>query len=113
MLGVKTLMLDWIYIQCKEQKMEKYFVKKDGKFLNTILEFDSKYFPAEKEAEEWVAYEQRKNPGSTYELFSWDGWMNAEVVKKLEETDCFTKINWNWDKKYIPVRDDEEDWDIT
>ena len=113
MLGVRTLMLDWIYIQCKEQIMKKYFVKKDGKFLNTVLEFGSKDFPEEKKAEEWVAYEQRKNPGSTYELFSWDGWMNVEVVKKLEESGCFNKINWNWDKKYIPERDDEEDWDIT
>lgn len=93
--------------------MKKYFVKKDGQFLKTVLEFDAKAYPAEKMAEEWVAYEQRKNPGSTYELFSWDGWMNVEVVKKLEETDCFTKINWNCDKKYIPERDDEEDWDIT
>lgn len=93
--------------------MKKYFVKKDGKFLNTVLEFDAKAYPAEKKAEEWVAHEQRKNPGSKYELFSWDGWMNVEVVKKLEESGCFTKINWNWDKKYIPERDDEEDWDIT
>lgn len=68
---------------------------------------DSKAYPAEKKAEEWVYYEQRKNPGSTYELFSWDGWMNVEVVKKLEETGHFNKINWNWDKKYIPGRDKE------
>lgn len=73
MLGVRTLMQDWIYIQCKEQIMKKYFVKKDGKFLNTVLEFDAKAYPAEKKAEEWVAHEQRKNPGSKYELFSWDG----------------------------------------
>ena len=66
--------------------MQKYFVKKDGKFLKTVLEFDAKAYPAEKMAEEWVAYEQRKNPDSTYELFSWDGWMNVEVVKKLEKT---------------------------
>ncbi len=33
--------------------------------------------------------------------------MNVEVVKKLEETGCFNKINWNWDKKYIPGRDKE------
>ena len=65
--------------------MKKYFVKKDGKFLNTVLEFDAKAYPAEKKAEEWVAHEQRKNPGSKYELFSWDGWMNVEVAKKLEE----------------------------
>lgn len=63
--------------------MKKYFVKKDGKFLKTVLELDSKAYPAEKKAEEWVSYEQRKNPGSTYELFSWDGWMNVEVVKEL------------------------------
>ena len=113
MLGVRTLIQDWIYIQCKEQIMKKYFVKKDGKFLNTVLEFDAKAYPAEKMAEEWVAHEQRKNPSSKYELFSWDGWMNVEVVKKLEESGCFNKINWNWDKKYIPERDDEEDWDIT
>ena len=93
--------------------MKKFFVKKDGKFLNTVLEFGSKDFPEEKKAEEWVAREQRKNPGSTYELFSWDGWMNVEVAKKLEENGFFTKINWNWDKKYIPARDDEDDWDIT
>ena len=94
--------------------MKKYFVKKDGKFLNTVLEFESNFnYPAETNAEEWVAYEQRKNPGSTYELFYWDGGMNEEVVKKLEESGSFTKINWNWDKKYIPERDDEEDWDIT
>lgn len=60
--------------------MKKYFVKKDGKFLNTVLEFGSKDFPEEKKAEYWVAYEQRKNPGSTYELFSWDGWMNVVVL---------------------------------
>lgn len=35
--------------------MKKYFVKKVGKFLNTVLEFDSKVYPAEKKAEEWVA----------------------------------------------------------
>ena len=87
--------------------MKKYFVKKDGKFLKTVLELDSKAYPAETNAEEWVAYEQRKNPGSTYELFSWDGLMNVEVVKKLEETGCFNKINCNWDKKYIPGRDKE------
>ena len=87
--------------------MKKYFVKKDGKFLKTVLELDSKAYPAETNAEEWVAYEQRKNPGSTYELFSWDGLMNVEVVKKLEETGCFNKINWNWDNKYIPGRDKE------
>jgi hypothetical protein len=39
--------------------------------------------------------------------------MNVDVAKKLEENGFFTKINWNWDKKYIPERDDEEDWDIT
>lgn len=33
--------------------------------------------------------------------------MNVEVVKKLEETGCFNKINCNWDKKYIPGRDKE------
>lgn len=93
--------------------MQKFFVKKDGKFLKTVLEFDAKPYPAGKQAEEWVAYEQRKNPGSTYELFSWDGWLNLDVLKILEETGCFTKINWNWDKKYIPERDEEADWDIT
>lgn len=50
--------------------MKKYFVKKDGKFLKTVLELDSKAYPAETNAEEWVSYEQRKNPGSTYELLS-------------------------------------------
>ena len=109
MLGVRTLKIDWIIIHCKEQKMEKYFVKKDGKFLNTVLEFDSNSY---KKAENWVAYEQRKNPYSTYELFSWDCGLNMEVVKKLEETGCFNKINWNWDKKYIP-KDEDNGWDIT
>ena len=93
--------------------MKKFFVKKDGKFLNTVLEFGSKDFPEDTKAEEWVAHEQSKNPGSKYELFSWDGWMNVEVANKLEENGFFTKINWNWDKKYIPERDNEEDWDIT
>ena len=47
MLGVRTLKIDWIIIHCKEQKMEKYFIKKDGKFLNTVLEFD--YNPKRKQ----------------------------------------------------------------
>lgn len=34
--------------------MKKYFVNKDGKFLNTVLEFDAKAYPAEKKAEEWL-----------------------------------------------------------
>lgn len=89
--------------------MEKYFVKKDGKFLNKVLVFDSN---SNKNAENWVANEQCKNPDSTYELFSWDYELNMEVVKKLEETGCFNKIDWNWDKKYIP-NDDDDDWDIT
>ena len=38
-------MLDWIYIQYKEQNMKKYFVKKDGKFLNTVLELDYQDYP--------------------------------------------------------------------
>ena len=40
----------------KEQNMSKYFVKKDGKFLNTVLEFEPNFnYHAETNAEEWVA----------------------------------------------------------
>lgn len=91
----------------------KYFVKKDGEFLKTVIDLGDKVYQQEKKAEEWVAAEQRKNPGSTFELFRWDGWMTIDVIKALEATKCLDKINWNWDKKYIPERDDEADWDIT
>jgi hypothetical protein len=76
--------------------MKTYFVKKDGEFLITSLAVD------EKEAENWVAFEQRRHPDSTYELFMWDGWMNKDVIKTLETTKCLKKINWNWDNKVKP-----------
>jgi hypothetical protein len=47
-------------------------------------------------------------------MYEWDGWMNMKVVQTLEECECLDEVNWNWDRKYIPMRDDEDDdWDIT
>ena len=40
--------------------------------------------------------------------------MNMKVVQTLEECECLDEVNWNWDRKYISMRDDEDDdWDIT
>ena len=86
--------------------MKTYFVKKDGEFLITSLAID------EKEAEKWVAMEQSKNPGSIYELFMWDGWMNKEIIKTLETTKCLKKINWNWDNKVKAEEKKDNDMSI-
>ena len=88
----------------------KYFIKKNGTFLS------ASYDTTKDVVERIVADMQRKEPDVKFEMFEWDGWLNMKVLEKLQETGCLNKINWNWDKKYIPrrkVKDDDADWDIT
>ena len=74
----------------------KYFIKKNGTFLSASYDM------------------QRKEPHAEFKMYEWDGWMNMKVVQTLEECECLDEVNWNWDRKYIPMRDDEDDdWDIT
>ena len=88
----------------------KYFIKKNGTFLS------ASYETTKNVVEKIVADMQRKEPDAKFEIFEWDGWLNLKVLETLQETGCLKKINWNWDKKYIPgrkVKDDDADWDIT
>ena len=88
----------------------KYFIKKNGTFLS------ASYDTTRDVVERIVADMQCKEPDAEFEMFEWDSWLNMKVLEKLQETGCLNKINWNWDKKYIPrrkVKDDDADWDIT
>lgn len=88
----------------------KYFIKKNKTFLS------ASYETTRDVVERIVADMQRKEPDAQFEMFEWDGWLNMKVLEKLQETGCLNKINWNWDKKYIPrrkIKDDDADWDIT
>lgn len=88
----------------------KYFIKKNGTFLS------ASYDTTKDVVERIVADMQSKEPDAKFEMLEWDGWLNMKVLEKLQETGCLNKINWNWDKKYIPrrkVKDDDVDWDIT
>ena len=88
----------------------KYFIKKNEAFLS------ASYETTKNVVEKIVADMQRKEPDAKFEMFEWDGWLNLKVLETLQETGCLSKINWNWDKKYIPrrnVKDDDADWDIT
>ena len=88
----------------------KYFIKKNGSFLS------ASYDTTKDVVERIVADMQSKEPDAKFEMFEWDGWLNMKVLEKLQETGCLNRINWNWDKKYIPRRkisDDDTDWDIT
>lgn len=84
----------------------KYFIKKNEKFLS------ASYETTRDVVERTVAYMQRKEPDAEFEMLEWDGWLNLKVLETLQQTGCLNKINWNWDKKYIP-KDDDADWDIT
>ena len=86
----------------------KYFIKKDGTFLS------ASYETTRDVVERIVADMQRKEPYAEFKMYEWDGWMNMKVVQTLEECECLDEVNWNWDRKYIPIRDDaDDDWDIT
>lgn len=88
----------------------KYFIKKNGTFLS------ASYDTTKDVVERIVADMQSKEPDAKFEMFEWDGWLNMKVLEKLQETGCLNRINWNWDKKYIPrrkINDDDTDWDIT
>ena len=88
----------------------KYFIKKNKTFLS------ASYETTRDVVERIVADMQRKEPDAKFEMLEWDGWLNLKVLETLQQTGCLNKINWNWDKKYIPrrkIKDDDADWDIT
>lgn len=81
----------------------KYFIKKNGTFLSTS------YDTSKDVVERIVADMQRKEPDAEFEMYEWDEWLNMKVLQTLEECGCLDEINWNWDRKYIPMRDDADD----
>lgn len=88
----------------------KFFIKKNETFLS------ASYDTTRDVVERIVADMQSKEPDAKFEMFEWDGWLNLKVLETLQQTGRLNKINWNWDKKYIPrrkVKDDDADWDIT
>lgn len=35
--------------------------------------------------------------------------LRVEGYVHLEECECLDEVNWNWDRKYIPIRDDADE----
>lgn len=89
--------------------MNKFFVTKNGTFLNCCYSGIDK-----RKMEQIVACLQKEEPDAEFKLYSWDGDLTASILPIMLEIHAFQEVNWNWDKKYKPENlDYEEDWDIT
>ena len=82
--------------------MNKFFVTKNGTFIKRCWSNIDK-----RKIEQIVADMQKENSDSEFKLYSWDGELLASVLPIMLEKGAFKEVNWNWDKKYIPGRDEE------
>lgn len=88
--------------------MNKFFVTKNGTFIKRCWSGIDK-----RKMEQIVADMQEEDPDSEFKMYSWDGDLIFSLLPIMVEKQVFEEVIWNWDKKYIPERDNEEDWDIT
>ena len=77
--------------------MNKFFVTKNGTFLNCCYSGIDK-----RKMEQIVAYMQKEEPEAEFKMYSWGGELTASILQIMLENNLFKEENWNWDKKYKP-----------